>query len=63
MSRILIFAVLSIVLTGCMGGASPREGWRHHYDEPPVYDYYYGDAGNPVDQDPVFFENSVLSAD
>jgi len=63
MSRILLLAFASVALSACFGSTSSQNGWRHHYDERPVYDYFYGDAGNPVDQDPVFFETDVLYAD
>ncbi|MBL4720004.1 MAG: hypothetical protein JKY20_02580 [Alphaproteobacteria bacterium] len=63
MLRFLIVIVSCIILSACMGSTGQRDSWREVYDEEPVYDYYFGDAGNPVDNDPVFHENNVLYAD
>jgi hypothetical protein len=63
MRRILIFVIPGFMLAACFGGGDMTSGWRQHHDEPVVYDHYYGEMGNPVDDDPVFFETSVLYAD
>ncbi len=60
MHRIVMFVTLGFMLTACLGGGDGNNGWRKPWDEKPVYDYYYGEKGNPVDDDPVFNESSVL---
>ena len=60
MHRISMFVLLGFMLAACVGDREGISGWRQPYDEEPVYDYYYGEKGNPVDDDPIFSESSVL---
>lgn len=63
MHRLLYLIVFCAALSACRGTYTAPYGWRQHHDEPPVYDYFYGEEGNPVDRDPMFFENSTPYAD